>query len=389
MATKMQRKANGEGSLRLRSNGTYEYRLTYYDIYGNRKAKSFYGQSDVVCYEKAEKFIDTLEKEKLGIDITATIPDIVKNKCKQDFDMNYVGEQGYSRNLHTISIIEKSSIGQIPITEVSAPLIDMFLRTLTGYSNSIISKVYRHLRLAFREAYNKGIIEKNIFEMANIRCPKSIKKTKKVTGLTKDEQKRFVDYLEQYDAPHGRNEYKAQLLISLYSGMRMGEVNALRADNIDFKHGVIHVSSTISRGLDYRAFIKDGTKTNAGIRDIPIMNNLKPILKKAIEDAPENEYGLLFYDNEHDKLITTCQVNEFFKRTCIKCDIPLRGQHSLRHTFATRCIEANIPAVVLKNWLGHTDIHVTLDTYADVFSNMHNESILKLDSYINNLSTVS
>ncbi len=383
MATKMQRKANGEGSLRLRSNGTYEYRLTYYDVYGKRKAKSFYGQSDVVCYEKAEKFIDALEKEKLGIDVTATIPDIVKNKCKQDFDMNYVGEQGYSRNLHTISIIEKSSIGQIPITEVSAPLIDMFLITLTDYSNSIISKVYRHLRLAFREAYNKGIIEKNIFEMANIRCPKSCKKTKKVTGLTKDEQKRFVDYLEQYEAPHGRNEYKAQLLISLYSGMRMGEVNALRSENIDFKHGVIHVSSTISRGLDYRAFIKDGTKTNAGIRDIPIMDNLKPILEKAIEDAPENEYGLLFYDDEHDKLITTCQVNEFFKRTCIKCGIPLRGQHSLRHTFATRCIEANIPAVVLKNWLGHTDIHVTLDTYADVFSNMHNESIAKLDNYIN------
>ena len=113
------------------------------------------------------------------------------------------------------------------------------------------------------------------------------------------------------------------------------------------------------------------------------MDNLKPILEKAIKDAPENEYGLLFYDDEHDKLITTCQVNEFFKRTCIKCDIPLRGQHSLRHTFATRCIEANIPAVVLKNWLGHTDIHVTLDTYADVFSNMHNESIAKLDNYIN------
>lgn len=386
MASKMQRNANGEGSLRLRSNGTYEYRLSYYDVYGNRKAKSFYGQSDVVCYNKAEQFLEALEKEKLGIDVTATIPDIVKNKCKQDFEMNYVGEQGYSRNLHTISIIEKSSLGQIPIIEVSAPLIDMFLRTLTSYSNSIISKVYRHIRLAYKEAYNKGIIEKNIFEIANIRCPKSSKKTKKVTGLTRDEQKRFVEYLEHYEAPNGRNVYIAQLLISLYSGMRMGEVNALKAENIDFTHGVIHVRSTISRGLDYRAFIKDGTKTNAGIRDIPIMDNLKPVLEKAIEDAPENEYGLLFYDDEHDKLITTSQVNEFFKRSCIKCNIPMRGQHSLRHTFATRCIEANIPAVVLKNWLGHTDIHVTLDTYADVFSNMHNESIMKLDNYINAIS---
>ena len=61
----------------------------------------------------------------------------------------------------------------------------------------------------------------------------------------------------------------------------------------------------------------------------------------------------------------------------------------MRHTFATRCIEADIPPVVLKNWLGHTDIHITLDTYADVFNSMHNDSIMKLDSYISKLEKAS
>ena len=54
--------------------------------------------------------------------------------------------------------------------------------------------------------------------------------------------------------------------------------------------------------------------------------------------------------------------------------------HALRHTFATRCIEAGIPAVVLKKWLGHTNIHVTLDTYADVFSRMNFDSMVKFDT---------
>ena len=383
------RNDKGEGSFRIRANGTCEYRLVYENEYGETCRKSFYGQSDIVCLRKAEDFLNNLEKIKKGIDIYATIPQIVTEKCKSDFEKNFVHEQGYSRNLYTISLIEKSYIGKIPIAELTEQQIDLFLRSLTNYSNSIITKVFRHIKLAYKEAYNKGIIEKNLMELSHIRCPKSNKKDKKVTGLTREEQSRLVQYLNEYNPPKNRNTYKAQILISLYSGMRMGEVNALKPENIDFKKGVIHVCSTVSRGLNYENFIKDGTKTYAGIRDIPIMDGLKPILLEAIAKAKDNKQELLFYDNEHNKIISTSQVNMFFKRVCEKCNIEKRGQHALRHTFATRCIEADIPAVVLKNWLGHTDIHVTLDTYADVFSSMHNESILKLDNLINNLSAAN
>lgn len=222
-----------------------------------------------------------------------------------------------------------------------------------------------------------------------MKCPKSNKANKKVTALTKEEQKQFVEYLENYKAPKGRNEYTLQLLISLYSGMRMGEVNALKPENIDFKAGIIKVRSTVSRGEDDKSFIKDGTKTYAGIRDIPIMDNLKTVLKSALEKKSDNPYDLLFYDSVNNKIITTSQVNSFFQRVCEKCNIKSHGQHALRHTFATRCIEADVPAVVLKTWLGHTDIHITLDTYADVFNSMHNDSITKLGDYINKLEKAS
>ena len=66
----------------------------------------------------------------------------------------------------------------------------------------------------------------------------------------------------------------------------------------------------------------------------------------------------------------------------MRANIPVRGQHSLRHTFATRCIESGIPPVVLKTWLGHKDIHVTLDTYTDVFREMDHGAVEKLDQYI-------
>lgn len=255
--------------------------------------------------------------------------------------------------------------------------------------NSTIVKVYRQIRIAFRIAHDKGIITKDFMQSGNMKCPKSDKANKKVTALTKDEQKQFVQYLENYTAPKGRNEYKLQLLISLYSGMRMGEVNALKPENIDFKAGVIKVRSTVSRGADDKSFIKNGTKTYTGIRDIPIMDSLKTVLETALEQQSDNPYDLLFYDAKNNKIITTSQVNCFFQRVCKKCNIEFRGQHALRHTFATRCIEADVPPVVLKTWLGHTDIHITLDTYADVFNSMHNSSISKLGDYINNLDKVS
>lgn len=388
MAKKAEKRRNpkGEGNLRYRKNGTFEYRICYIDIDGEKKRKSFYGQNDTICFDKANKFLQILEKKKSGIDIDATIVDIAKEKIQSDLDKNFVHEQGYARNLDTLSILEKSNIGNIPITELKEVQIDLFLRSITHYSNSTIVKIYRQLRIAYRIALNKGIITSNIMENCDLKCPKSKIPDKKVYALTKSEQKILVEYLNNYKSPEGRNSYVSQIMISLLSGLRMGEVNALKPENIDFNQNVIHVRSTVSRGENFRSFIKEGTKTYAGIRDVPIMDTLKPILEDAIKNQKENPYNLLFYDNINNKIITTNQVNCFFKRACEKCNIAARGQHALRHTFATRCIEADVPAVVLKNWLGHTDIHITLDTYADVFSCMHNNSMAKLSDYINNIS---
>ena len=57
------------------------------------------------------------------------------------------------------------------------------------------------------------------------------------------------------------NDYRKQLLIELFTGMRMGEINALKAENIDFRKRIIRIRNTVSRGHDYRTFIKDGAKT--------------------------------------------------------------------------------------------------------------------------------
>ena len=213
-----------------------------------------------------------------------------------------------------------------------------------------------------------------------LRCPRSNQRPKKVRALTKAEQEKFLEALKEHKIPDGRNGYKLQLLIELYSGMRMGEINALTDDCIDFEQGMIHVRRTISRGAEYEDYIKNGTKTYAGTRDIPINKFLKPVLEEALKQKKRNPWRLVFYDYNKNAFISTSQVNCFYRRLCQKANIHFDGQHALRHTFATRCIEAGIPPVVLKTWLGHTSIKITLDTYTDVFHEYSSEAMSLFES---------
>ena len=380
------RRRNGEGTYYYRADGLIEYKIYYTDEVGERKRKSFYGRSEDECCNKSNSFLEEQEVKNNGIDYRLTIPDILKAKYKHDFSMNYFSEAAYDRNLKTVAIIERSEIGKTPIIQITENQLEQFLKTITKYANRTIAKIYMNLKTAYIIAVDDGIVKKNIMNSRKLqRKPKSVKKDKEVKGFTEEEQRRFLETLEAYKVPKWKNDYKSQLLIELYTGMRMGEINALKVEDIDFDRGVINVSRTISKGLDGKSFVKETTKTKKGIREVPINGLVKPVLEEAILKAPKNRKGLLFYDKNKKSVITTEQVNSFFRSLLRKAKITDRGQHALRHTFATRCIEAGIPAVVLKDWMGHTNIHTTLDTYADVFSRLNNDAMKRFEFYIKSL----
>lgn len=382
---KPKRAGNGEGSFTYTDSGKVQYRFTYKDIYGKSRRKCFTGIDEIDCMEKVRAFEADLEKILSGVDVNATIPEIIEDRYRKDLEMNLIGEQGYCRNIGTLNIIKRSGLGSMPIREVTKPHITLYLSSITHYSNSVISKSFQQLRLAFDIACDKDIIIKNIMRSKDIKCPKSDKADKKVSGYTSEEQTRLIEAIKNHKVPFGRNSYKHQLLIELYTGMRMGEINALRCEDIDFNKKLIHVSRTVSRGMDYRNFIKDGTKTYAGRRTIPMNKKAEEVLKAAVSEMKRNPEKLIFYDYNKKSIVETSQVNSFFKRVCEKAEVPFNGQHALRHTFATRCIESGVQPVVLKKWMGHTDIHVTLDTYADVFDRMNDDAVEKLDRYMESM----
>lgn len=372
----------GEGTMCEKRPGYYEYRFYYIDVDNKKKRKSFGGYDQDELYMRADEFLRDIEDMRRGADKLATIPQILRRRYELDYRTGYIQEPTYYRSIASLKRIEESLIGRKPIAKITLLEIQDFLGTLRTYSNSVIRKIYSQLVLAYSEAIIADIVTKNPMLSRQIRYPKSAIPDKRIPALTIEEQKALVETLAKHKRQGTRNEYSKQILIELYTGMRMGEINALRPEDIDFKKGVIHIRGTVSMGVGNRMYRRGHTKTDAGMRDIPMNNLVRPILEQAIAEMKWNKEGVIFYDYNKNSVITTTQVNSFYRRICEKADIEFHGQHSLRHTFATRCIEAGVKPVVLKNWLGHTNIHITLDTYADVYGSLNSASIETLEKYL-------
>lgn len=146
------------------------------------------------------------------------------------------------------------------IASVTKQYLQLFLISITKYANSTIEKLFLQLKKAYQEAINQEIITKNLMLDADIRRPKTDKPDKKIRGYSTDEQKIFLTAIEEHKIPYGRSNYKRQLLIELYTGLRMGEINALRPEDVDLERKTMTVCRTISTGKDKKSFINSTIK---------------------------------------------------------------------------------------------------------------------------------
>ncbi len=161
------------------------------------------------------------------------------------------------------------------------------------------------------------------------------------------------------------NETKLGILISLRIGLRIGEICALRWSNIDFNQRVICIRSTISRvkntdsDIDKSTIlIVDKPKTESSIRDIPIPTELMSILDRRQYTAVSP------YVISNKKSFVSPRTFEYrYHKVLESCGLSPINYHALRHTFATRCIEAGVDVKTLSEILGHSNVSITLNTY--------------------------
>ena len=372
----------GEGSIYyVESRKRYSGQINLV-IDGERVRKTVYGKTERETRNKLKELqiqalAGNLHNEKKQQ--MPTIFQYAEKMMDEQLALNEIRQSSYDRKMETLKML--SAISNKPLNELSEDDIIAFFKTQLDYSQSCINKMYQLLGAVLGKATHRKIIEDN--PIKEIKCPKSNKKTSPVRALTVDEQKKLLNVLKNEDI-----RYSDIMLLSMFTGMRVGECCALMVEDINLDDRTISVSKTVARGK-YGKNVFNETKTSAGTRTLFVNDDVADFLRTIIG---RKKSGLLFMSSNHN-LVTTNQVNYSYS-AALKAygivDNTVYGRvdlHSLRHTYATRCIESGMPAKVLQKILGHTDINITLNTYCSVFEKFRNEHLAVADEYMkaNNL----
>lgn len=153
------------------------------------------------------------------------------------------------------------------------------------------------------------------------------------------------------------------ILISMYTGLRIGEVCALKWSDIDLENRKIRIKHTIQRiymSKNNTKVIITSPKTKKSVREIPLAKILYQKLKGFSKKYPKDAFILT---GKKEKTIEPTGYRYTYNILLKKCNIPYKKFHCLRHTFATRCIRVGMDVKSLSEILGHSNVSVTLGIY--------------------------
>lgn len=376
------KRGNGEGTI------YYSERLTRWvgqftagvKSDGTQNRKSVYGKTRKEVAEKINKALIEIKERTYVEPQDISMLDIIKNTIEDKHNANITSDTTYKRDCMTFNLIETASFSHKPIHKITETDLKNFLNSIKRYANSSIDKTYRFINNAFEKALYERYIYKN--PLKNVTKPKSDIPTKKVEALTIEQERKLVQVLNNEEVKH---PYRNIIALMLLTGMRIGEILSLNVKrDIDLANDEITINVTLTRDEQDKVILGKQGKTSNSTRTIKMIPEVKKIIQEILTSLVPNKHNLLFWDYIDNTFITPAEVNSYLKRIANKyAIIDNIHNHMLRHTYATRCIESGMSAVVLSKKLGHKDISVTLNTYTSVFAKFEDTQD---DKYINYLS---
>lgn len=394
------RRGNGEGCIHQLKDGSWEARIMIgSNANGKPRFKTFTSKKRSVV---AAKLADYIANRK---DEPQTAADYTMERWLLQWFNNYVDKNvKLSTKVSYEGIIRNNLIpyiGRIKLAELKKVDIEKMYRTLLesgradgkgGLSVKTVQNVALVLHKALDEAMKCEYITKNPADIANVPTLRSEKSSQKeIEILSRQNQQVLMDVC-------GDDVYGVAIKTDMYTGLRLGELLGLKWSDIDFQGKTVTVSRQVNRLKDYspnakaktRLGIQEDTKTKSSHRTISLSEPLLEILLKHKEkqEAVKKSWGKSYQDldmvfaREDGFYIDPATFRDHYQKKLKEAGLGHYRIHALRHTFATRALEAGVPIKVVSQILGHTSVKITMDIYSHVSPELQSESMNKIAEYI-------
>ena len=319
------------------------------------------------CYGKSYKEV----KEKVSVKKALLISDVKDASKKGSEKFSYycrewlflinqkVKESTYVKYVTAVNNHIIPLLGQMRIGEISSVVIEKFSRELT-IVKGLCSKTVKDVLVVLQAILNYTSKNYNGMPTIEINYPKEQKKEMRV--LSPQEQRTFTNYLLE-----NPDIYKIGILIALTTGLRIGEICALKWKDVSLENMTIKVSSTMQRlkNIDENS----NAKTKVVISE-PKSDNSARIIP--LIDFTANLFKLLGNDNSSTGFVLSGSENNFVEPRTLQyrlskytkeCGLEGVHFHTLRHSFATRCVEVGFELKSLSEILGHSSPTITMQRY--------------------------
>lgn len=354
-------------NIRKRKDGRWEARLvTGYDENNKARYHSIYGKTYSEVKEKRNEWLRKTDLSKPLSLAQSNLHKITFSQLMNEWlysKQDVVKESTYVHYMRIIQNHINPELGHYYVTAITTDIIDSFLRNKLHTGNlqtgnglsaktvaDIRSVILQGLDFAQQKKYPCAVDRKLFY-------PRST--PNRINVLSSEEQITLEENLY-----YNMNSFKLGILLTLYSGLRIGELCALQWRDIHLTDGTLHISKTIIRIQDTDPFSSQKTKlllshpkTNSSYRIIPLPTFILNLLQ---ENVQLPEYYLL---TDSLQPIEPRSCLSRYKRLLRVTGLKSYTFHTLRHTFATRCIESGFDAKSLSEILGHASVSTTLQRY--------------------------
>ena len=228
-----------------------------------------------------------------------------------------------------------------------------------------VKKVYTTLQSVFTFAVNQGYLKES--PCLNVTLPKDTIQEEKRKFLTEEELKRFLAMFDGYSA------FNTIIKVLLYTGMRSGECLGLQWADLDFDNKIIHIRHTLSDDETGSRHILTPPKTKNSKRYIGMSDTVAELLKEhrqhqfeLMQAVQPFAHGEMVFTSDRGNYKDRSSLNTGFKRFLKGTEFEGLTLHCLRHCNATLLIAAGVDLKIVSEHLGHSDVGITANVYADV-----------------------